>query len=298
MTTPTQRLKVFKNDAAKQTVAVWFDKFRAALTVPTESRLVKTRFGEAHVLVAGAVDAPPLVLLHGALASSAHVLGELERLAHGHRVYAVDVVGQSVKSADERPSVDNDEYGAWLADVVDGLGLDRFFLVGISWGGFVSVRFTKLHPARVRKLVLLVPAGFVSSPHWRGFTRIALPLLLYRLSPTPRRLASFLEHMITTKNDDWGPYLGDAVRSYNMDMRIPALVQPDELRAFQAPTLVIAADNDVSFPGSVLLDRAKTIFGRPIETELLENCTHSPPTTPEFRAFLSGRIARFLDAPL
>lgn len=290
------KLKVFNDEAAKARVSAWFDRFRAALTIETESRVVDTRCGDAHVLVAGPVDGPPLVLLHGALASSAHVLGELERLARDHRVYAVDVVGQSVKSADHRPAVDNDDYGHWLGDVVAALGLDRFFLVGISWGGFVAVRFTKLQPDRVRKLVLLVPAGFVASPHWRGFTRIALPLLLYRLSPTPRRLERFLAHMITTKTDDWGPYLGDAVRSYRMDMRIPALVRADELAAFVAPVLVIAADDDVSFPGAALLDRVKDVFAGPVETELLEDCTHSPPTTPAFRAFLGDRIARFLAA--
>src|SRR6185369_12804164 len=101
----------------------WFDRFRGRLKVPTEERRVRTRVGETHVLVGGPEGAPPLVLLHGALASSAHVLGELSPLLERFRVYAVDIVGQSVKSADARPSVSNAEYGEWLSDVFDGLAL-------------------------------------------------------------------------------------------------------------------------------------------------------------------------------
>jgi len=65
-----------------------------------------------------------------------------ERLLGNHRlstyrVHAVDVIGQSPMSADVRLPVDDDSYGRWLPAVVDGLGLDKAHLVGVSWGGFV-----------------------------------------------------------------------------------------------------------------------------------------------------------------
>ena len=56
-----------------------------------------TRFGDTHVLVAGPVDAPSLVVLHGAMGSSAHMLGELAPLLAKFRVYSVQVIGQSVR---------------------------------------------------------------------------------------------------------------------------------------------------------------------------------------------------------
>src|SRR5262249_4685580 len=71
---------LFKDDAARLTLLGWFERFRAKLTVPTESRTVTTRFGDTHVLVGGPAGAPALVVLHGALASSAHVLVELAPL--------------------------------------------------------------------------------------------------------------------------------------------------------------------------------------------------------------------------
>jgi 2-hydroxy-6-oxonona-2,4-dienedioate hydrolase len=284
----------FKSPAARALLSDWYARFHARIGRPTESRTVPTRFGDTHVLVGGPVGAPDLVLLHGALASSAHVLHELAPLLERFRVHAVDIVGQSVKSADARPRVDNDEYGAWLLDVLDGLALPRAHVVGVSWGGFVAIRLAAVAPERISRLVLLVPAGMVKSPAWEGLTKIAWPLLRYRLSPTEARRAAFVRHLLTTHDDDWTPYLGDAIRAFNSDMRVPRLAEPAELRGFTAPTFVLGADRDVSFPGRELLARAPQLFTSLADQELLTDCAHCPPTTPEFRRWLAGRIEGFL----
>jgi 2-hydroxy-6-oxonona-2,4-dienedioate hydrolase len=284
----------FRGEQAKTVLLSWFDRFRARIPAPTESRVVATRFGDTHVLVGGPEHAPPLVLLHGALASSAHVLVELAPLLARFRVHAVDIVGQSVKSADARPSVTNNDYGAWLVDVMDGLALARAHVVGVSWGGFVAIRLAALAPERIERLVLLVPAGMVKGPVWAGLTKIGLPMLRYRMAPSPRRLEACVRHLLTTTDDPWAPYLGDAFLSFQMDMRVPALARPEELTRLRAPTLVLGADGDLSFPGHKLLARAPELFPALAGKELLADCRHCPPTTDAFRAWLSTRITSFL----
>jgi pimeloyl-ACP methyl ester carboxylesterase len=288
------KLVMFKNEQAKAKVAEWFDKFRARIKQPTESRTVQTSFGQTHVLVGGPENGAPLVILHGAMASSAHALGELGGLMETFRVYAIDVMGQSVKSADARPSVLNDEYGKWMVEVLDGLQLPKVNLIGISWGGFVSIRFAVVAPERIERLVLLVPAGMVSGSAWAGFVRMGWPMAMYMLSPTPARLKKFMANMLSTLDDDWAPYLGDAFLAYNMNMTVPKLAKPEELKSLTAPTLVIAADDDVSFPGDRVLARAAELFPKLAGTELIKGCKHSPPTTDEFRGWLTGKIGKFL----
>lgn len=288
---------IFRSAQARAMIESWFDRFRAKLPAPTESRTVATRFGDTHVLVGGPAGAPPVVVLHGALASSAHVLGELAPLLERFRVHAVDVIGQSVKSADARPSVANDDYGRWLEDVLDGLGLPRASVIGVSWGGFVAIRLAAAAPGRIARLALVVPAGVVNGLAWQGLTKIAIPMLLYRMFPSERRLAAFLRHLLTTPGDDWTPYLGDAFRAYRMDMRVPALARPEELARFTAPVLVFGGDRDLSFPGPALLARARELFPSLAGAELLPECRHCPPTTDAFRRMLAGRIAAFLDEP-
>ncbi len=233
------------------------------------------------------------VILHGALASSSHLLLELEHLLAHFRVYSVDVVGQSVKSADARPSVSNNEYGEWLVEVVDQLKLERFALLGVSWGGFVATRFAVVAPSRITHLALLVPAGIVKGSAWAGLTKLAWPMTMYRMFPSEKRLAKFTRNLLTTPDDAlWRPYLGDAFRSYNFGMRVPMLAKPEELANLAAPTFVVAADRDVSFPGSALLERARVLFPNCRE-ELLENCLHSPPTTDEFRRSFGATLGAF-----
>ncbi|MFL5355493.1 alpha/beta fold hydrolase [Archangium sp.] len=284
----------FRGEQAKAVLVQWFDRFRNGIEVPTGSRTVKTRFGDTHVLVGGPEGAPPLVMLHGAMASSAHVLRELAPLLERFRVHAVDVIGQSVKSADVRPSVSNNEYAEWLSDVMEGLSLPKAHVVGVSWGGFVSIRLAAFAPERIQRLVLLVPAGMVNGSPWEGFFKLGLPMMLYNLSPSERRLEAFVRHLLTTPDDDWKPYLGDALRSYNLDMRIPPLAKPEELARLKAPTLVMGADLDVSMPGQRLLARAPELFPTLAATELIKDCRHCPPTTDTFRRWLSDRISTFL----
>lgn len=289
-------MSLFTSPERKQRLLEWYEQFHRALTTPTERRTVPTRFGDAHVLIGGPTDGPPLVMLHGALASSAHLAQELEPLMRTFRVHAVDVVGQSVKSAEQQPSVRNDDYGHWLVDVVNALGLPSFTLLGVSWGGFVSLRFCVVAPERVRRLVLLVPAGLVNGPWWPGLTRVAWPIMQYRRAPTPERLRRAMEHMLTTMDDDWLPYLGDALLGFTPNMKVPKLAAPDELRRLSCPVLLVGGELDLSFPGDRLERRAKELFPGPVQVELVKGCRHSPPTTPAFRAWMSERIRAFAEA--
>ncbi|WP_437874393.1 alpha/beta fold hydrolase [Sorangium sp. So ce513] len=284
---------MFRSPEARARIAAWFDRFHERLPVPTRSLEVSTRFGGTHVLVAGPEHAPPLVCLHGALASSAHLLGELGPLVGRYRVHAVDVLGQSVKSADARLPIDGPAYAEWLTDVLDALGLERAHLLGVSWGGFVALRMAQVAPARIDRLVLIVPAALVSGSAWQGLTRIAIPMALYRAFPSEARLARLVSGLFSSQDDLWCAYFGDAILGYRLDFRAPPLATPASLAGFTRPALVFGADDDVSFPGAKLLARAKELLPH-AETELLEGCRHSPPTDDAFRARLCARIARFL----
>lgn len=273
----------------------WHDHFRARIPVPTESRTVATRFGATHVLSAGPAGAPPLVVLHGGLASSAHALGELGPLLARFRVHAPDVIGQSVKSAAVRLPEDDATYGAWVVEVLDALGLARPHVCGVSHGGFVALRAAALAPARIDRLVLIVPAGLVAGSPWVGITEVLIPMAVYRAFPTDARLRRFVRAQLTTPDPDWTAYLGDAVRGYRIEMRAPPLLGAGALAGFDRPTLVFGASEDVHFPGPKLLARAKALIPH-AEVALLEGCRHTLPTEDAFRGSLAERIRRFLGA--
>ena len=108
-----------------------------------------------------------------------------------------------------------------------------------------------------------------------------------------KSLRKFVGNLFTGWDEEWGRYMGDAVRDFRLDLRIPPLARQDQFRNFAAPTLVFGADEDVSFPGGKLVARVKELIPH-AETELVAGCKHGPPTTDEFRGWLAGRVARFL----
>jgi len=284
---------MFASEEKKAGIRKWRETFKAKAKVGVEERAVATSFGETRALIAGPTDAPPLVVLHGALASSAHVLPELGSLLETRRVYAIDVIGQSAWSEDRRIGLDDDSYGRWLIETCDALGLGAFDLYGISWGGFVALRAAAAFPARVQRLVLMVPAGLVSGSGWAGMREVGWPMLMYRLFPNGPRLRRVFRALFTTDDADWSAYFGEALLSYKFDMRVPPILKKEAVASFKGPVLVFGADRDTSFPGRPLLERAKVVFPK-AEVELLEGSKHCPPQTDAFRSRMAHRIETFL----
>lgn len=167
-------------------------------------------------------------------------------------------------------------------------------MLGISLGGFAGLQFAKVYPGNVNNLILIVPAGVVRGSIWEGVKKMAVPSILYRFNQTEERLKKFVDPLLTTWDEDWGPYIGDVFTLFKPDLRILPLIFEEEIKKWEISTLVFAAENDISFPGRKMIRRLKS-NNSDIQTELLENCKHSPPTTPKFRICLSGKILEFLE---
>jgi pimeloyl-ACP methyl ester carboxylesterase len=265
---------LFKSPEARSRLDCWYEKFLKRLTVPYESRFVATSQGASHVLLAGDETRSPLVCLHGSLASSAHLASELQLLAERFYIVAPDLPGQSVRGLEKRLPFD-DSLARWLLEIFDGLKLNEVNLLGVSWGGFVALQTAAAVPERIRRLVLIVPAGVVRGSMWTGLTQVGIPMLLYKMSPSERRLRAFVDPLFSTWDEDWAHYMGDAVRDFVLDFKIPPLAQTDALREYKNPALVIGGSGDISFPGDKLIKRAKELMPQ-AEVELIENCRHSP----------------------
>jgi pimeloyl-ACP methyl ester carboxylesterase len=125
---------------------------------------------------AGRPDAPVIVLLHGAPASSFMFRDLIPLLADRYRVIAPDYLGFGLSDA---PSVDQFEYTFdALTDVVEGLlaglGVDRFAMYVQDYGAPVGWRLLLRNPQRITAIVSqngnAYETGFVDSfwaPLWR-----------------------------------------------------------------------------------------------------------------------------------
>lgn len=283
---------IFKNAAMKKTLEAHYEQARA--TFPdAEDHWVPTRFGKTHVLVAGPIDAPPLLLIHGAKTSSAHMLTAVAPLAKRFRIYAVDIIGSSPMSIDARLPYEGSGIGEWLVDVLDAFGVAKAHVYGASLGGFVARKLAEHAPERIEKLILMVPAGFCTNGVWPTLSSFVLPMLAYRLFPNRSRLWAFMSRMMTERDDAMVDYFADAWQAFRPDLRMPPMASAEALAKFDRPTLVIGASEDIFFPGAGVIERAKALMPH-AETELLEGMAHILPTDGASLERHCARVTEFL----
>jgi pimeloyl-ACP methyl ester carboxylesterase len=69
------------------------------------------------------------------------------------------------ESADAPEMTTADDYALHYLEMIDQLGIDKVNLVGLSMGGRLAATFAIHHRRRVRKLVLVCPAGLIVPEH-------------------------------------------------------------------------------------------------------------------------------------
>ena len=99
---------------------------------------------------------PTVLLSHGFAATSAMWREQVSALTGaGYRAIAWDQRGHGCSDAPDEPTAYSEEAAvADMAAVLDACGAGRVALVGLSLGGYLSLAFHLVHPARVAALVL------------------------------------------------------------------------------------------------------------------------------------------------
>ncbi len=284
---------IYKSQEGEAEIRALYDEALADLGPGHESLMVSTRYGDTHVLAVGPEDAPPVVFLPGGNFLNPTCLRWFLPLAEEHRVYAPDLVGQPGKSAQTRPSAKDDGHAWWVEDVLDGLGLRRVPLVGLSYGAGVAIRAMGYAPERVSRAALVSPAAVAAGSILRMLGEVALPMLLYRLRPTRERLLRAAKPILTEPEDPAVRQLGAVYRHVRLDAGLPRMASEEELRGFGGPVAVFASEDDALFPARAGLPRARELFPNLVHAKCLEGSQHVPSkaklgdVNDDIRAFLT-----------
>ncbi len=105
-----------------------------------------------HYRVSGA--GAPVILIHGVGADLEMWEPVAARLAPTHRVVRYDMLGHGASAKPPGP-YRLDDFVGQLEGFADGIGIDRFTLVGFSMGGLVAQGFALAQRGRIDRLVLL-----------------------------------------------------------------------------------------------------------------------------------------------
>ena len=263
----------FKTPEGKAAYLAAYEAELKLWPVPYEDIELPSRFGTTHVIACGPADAPPLVLLHGYMATSTMWWPNVADFSREHRVYAIDVMGQASRSIPADPIGSAADYVAWLNTTLYGLHVNRFSLIGMSFGGWLALHYAIAMPARVEKLVLLSPGGFL--PMVRQFMLRGMSMAFFPARFTVRSFMRWLGFTIGPGSDFELMYLGmKHFRFAPATLRVlPTAFSHGELSTVTVPTLLLFGTNEVIYDPVKALERARRLIPD-LESELVPDASH------------------------
>jgi pimeloyl-ACP methyl ester carboxylesterase len=101
-------------------------------------------------------EGPAILLSHGYSATSQMWRGQMEALSQRHQLIVWDMRGHGRSDYPQDISAYSEEATvADMAALLDAVGTDRAIVGGLSLGGYMSLAFHRVHPERVRALLVI-----------------------------------------------------------------------------------------------------------------------------------------------
>ncbi|BDS14775.1 alpha/beta hydrolase [Aureispira anguillae] len=257
----------------KEILALYQQKLEQ-LSIQYNSQFVETDFGTTHVIVTGAPSKPPLVLVHGSNGCAPIALEVYPNLSKQYQVFAVDVLAQPNKSAETRLSMKDQSYGLWLNQTINQLALKDVTLVGFSLGGLIILKTLIQNERNIKEVFLTAPAYIVNGNPLKLMAKVFIPMKLYLLTKKSHYLNKFLSTLFSEKDAFALQFLAKVFMHFKMDFSPVPTIKTTEAKSIETPITLIAAKQDLMFPGLKMLKRAKKIFPSLKKTILLDPSLH------------------------
>ncbi|HSB66809.1 MAG TPA: alpha/beta hydrolase [Anaerolineales bacterium] len=269
----------FRTARAKEEHLALYDLRAQQWPVASETRMVETSYGQTFVRISGAANEQPLILLHGASANSLMWMQNAETLSTCYKIYAVDNIYDYGRSVYTRPIKGPDGFVNWLDELFTTLSLgDQIYLMGMSYGGWLTSLYALRFPNHIAKIVIMAPAATV------------LPM---RLEFWIRALLSGLHHHLLKNFLYW--LLGDGVYDKTAQKLVeegindvmvasrcfkpkaavvPTVLTDQELQGLQMPALYVVGEHEKIYSAQKAVQRLKTVAPQ-IKTEIIPGVGHN-----------------------
>lgn len=265
---------LYKSETGKAEILNLYDQKLKDLNINYQYKTVETTFGKTNVIITGDASKPPILIVHGSNGCAPIALETYFGLDTHFQVFAVDVLAQPNKSAEIRLSMKNDDYGKWLHEVIDNLELKNVTLAGFSFGGLVILKALEFKDANIKDVFLTAPAYIVNGNPLRALFKVFIPMKRYMKTKKAKYVERFLKELFTESDAFASQFLSKVFLDFKMDFTPVPVINRREANAIITPITLIAAKNDIMFPGEKMIKRAHKIFPSLKETILLEESKH------------------------
>jgi pyruvate dehydrogenase E2 component (dihydrolipoamide acetyltransferase) len=204
------------------------EEAKAEPSTEAEEQDINVAGNAIHYLIAGPIDAPHVVFVHGLGGSLTTWSLNLSAFAEQFRICALDLIGAG-NSAKPDTDYSIPALASFLAQFLDALGPEwqHVSIIGHSLGGAIALAFASSYQQRVERLVLVDSAGL-------GPEINQTVLDLMRAEPTRESLRSELALFFTRS---------DQIQQALVDQLYQQRTQPGAHKALVATTNAAFADD-------------------------------------------------------
>lgn len=236
---------IYRGEDIRAEFYALYDEKMGAWPIPFEDRFLETEYGVVHVIVSGAKDGPPMLLLHASGVGSWSWRANAAELGRVYQLFAVDLIGDAGKSEYEDLSnvlTTREEQAILYDHIMEQLGISgSAIVVGASEGGFIASNLAVHRPERVERLILLGPMGY------SGATGAVLRIMgatFFPLGPiqdaTFRWAFSDAPNVVSEFNEWFRLLMSETVPVKVAPLPLP----PEERQSITAPTLFVFGTKD------------------------------------------------------
>jgi pimeloyl-ACP methyl ester carboxylesterase len=286
---------IFKTKMVKEELTRLSDSILRDSKNNYSESVVQTSYGDTNIVSFMTDPAKEsLIILHGGSGNAAITAWLFEDLADKFNLIIPDIIGGTGKSEENFLNPETDEYGEWLEELLVELNLSKVNIMAISQGSYPALRHLELGKSKIDKVVLYVPAAFVSPRLISTILKFFTPLMLLRVFKH-NKLYQFIEKNIftLTPNEKISKYFKYTFENTSFDMRQPKMIM-EQCPSKETQALVISAENDLFFDGQKLQKRAAKYFGKSAKTVFLKKCNHSLTKSDKEFSSLLTKISEFI----
>lgn len=265
---------LYKSEQGKGEILNLYDEKLNDLNISYHYKTIDTTYGKTNIIVTGKPSNSPIIIVHGSNACAPIALETYANLSSQYEVYAIDILAQPNKSAETRLSMKDDSYGKWMNEVIDKLNIQDVTLAGFSFGGLVILKTLEFNENKIKEVFLSAPAYIVNGNPLKALFKVFIPMKRYIKTRKIKFVENFLAEVFSERDEFAIKYLSKVFLYFDMDFTPVPTIKTQQAKKIETPITLIAAKNDLMFPGVKMIKRAKKVFPSLKEVVLLDKSKH------------------------
>ncbi|MBU5218028.1 alpha/beta hydrolase [Bacillus albus] len=286
----------FISEKGKEDFQIAYDESMALLPAPKDMKDIETTYGTIRTYYFTKEEnkhKEPILLLPGRGASTPMWVPNLEGLREKRPVYTIDLLGEPGMSVQTKVIENQKQQAEWLNGVIEGLGLEKVHIVGVSIGGWTAMNLTRYNPEYIATASLLDPV-FV-------FAQISIKMILASIPASVPIVPKFIREKMLSYvsggakiNDDEpiAKLIESGMRNYKLETPAPNLFSKEDLKNINVPVLALMAEKSTMHNSVKAVETGKK-YVKDIDIVNWKNASHA--INGEFSNEVNARILDFIE---